>query len=225
MAMSAYLQEKLANHSLGVSSYTMPVTVYLALYSTDPTENDTGAELTDVDRVAVAFDAWAAHVSDNTSDETLQKAIGAATETASHWGLRDSDTVGNLLYYGPLMSRRILGDATTQFDITNPEGEVFRYTWDTTGTDPQIAGDDPDAGDMIYLNGANFSAANNGFFRVVASDTNWFEIVNPDGVAEGNKTIGVGSVVRYTATTKSLDSEDKLEFSAGLLDIWTKASI
>jgi hypothetical protein len=29
-----------------------------------------------------------------------------------------------------------MGSATTQFDITNPAGTTFRYTWDGTGTDP-----------------------------------------------------------------------------------------
>jgi hypothetical protein len=86
-----------------------------------------------------------------------------------------------------------LGDSTSQFDITNPAGTTFRYTWDTNGTDPDI-----DAhvriGTTVVTAAQNFTAANNGTFTVTAVSTNYFEVTNAAGFAENNKTIGTGSI-------------------------------
>lgn len=86
-----------------------------------------------------------------------------------------------------------LGDSTTQFDITNPVGTTFRYTWDTNGTDPDI-----DAhiriGTAVVLAAQNFTAANNGSFTVTGVAATYFEVTNAAGVAENNKTIGTGSM-------------------------------
>ncbi len=87
------------------------------------------------------------------------------------------------------------GDTTTQFDITNPAGTTFRYTWDTTGTDPAITAITFPIGTSVVVNIANASAANNGTFTVTGSGANYFEVTNPLGVVESNKTIGGGSLV------------------------------
>lgn len=87
----------------------------------------------------------------------------------------------------------ILGSSTSQFDITNPTGTTFRYTYDATGTDPEI-GKNIQVNSQVVIAGQNFTAANNGTFTVTAFDTNWFEITNASGVAESNKTIGTGSL-------------------------------
>lgn len=85
-----------------------------------------------------------------------------------------------------------LGDSTTQFDITNPSGTTYRYTWDTTGTDPLITKYSVPVGSRVYIAAQNFTAANNGLYTVTASDTNYFEVTNAAGVAENDKTIGTG---------------------------------
>ncbi len=86
-----------------------------------------------------------------------------------------------------------LGDSTTQFDITNPSGTTFRYTYDTTGTDPDI-----DAhlriGSEVVIAAQNFTAVNNGTFTVTGVSANYFDITNDSGLAENNKTIGTGSI-------------------------------
>ncbi len=86
-----------------------------------------------------------------------------------------------------------IGGATTQFDITNPTGTTFRYTYDSTGTDPEI-GENIQVNSQVVIAGQNFTAANNGTFTVTAFDTNWFEVTNASGVAENNKTLGTGSL-------------------------------
>lgn len=92
------------------------------------------------------------------------------------------------------------GASSTQFDITNPAGTTFRYTWDGTGTDPIINATTMPVGSRLVILGTNFNAANQNaasrpFFSVTASGTNFFEIDNPTpGVAENNVTIGSGAI-------------------------------
>jgi hypothetical protein len=96
-----------------------------------------------------------------------------------------------------------LGDSTTQFDIT-ASGTTYRYTYDNTGTDPDI-----DAciyvNSQVVINAQNFTAANNGTFLVTGVSTNYFEVTNASGVAESNKTIGTGSI-KYSINVAA-DSE------------------
>lgn len=92
-----------------------------------------------------------------------------------------------------------IGSATTQFDITNPVGTTFRYTFDGTGTDPVITTLTVPIGSYIFIEAQNFTAANNGIFIVTGSGTNYFEVTNAAGVVESNKTIGTGFIYKnYT---------------------------
>jgi len=92
-----------------------------------------------------------------------------------------------------------IGSATTQFDITNPSGTTFRYTFDGTGTDPTITATSVPTGSYILIGAQNFTAANNGIFVVTGSGANYFEVTNAAGVAESNKTIGTGFIYKnYT---------------------------
>lgn len=91
------------------------------------------------------------------------------------------------------------GDSSTQFDITNPAGTTFRYTWDTTGTDPKINSTTLPIGSRLFIFAQNFNPLNNNaasrpFFIVTGSGANYFEVDNSVGVAENNKTIGTGSI-------------------------------
>lgn len=95
-----------------------------------------------------------------------------------------------------------IGSGTTQFDITNPSGTIFRYTFDGTGTDPLITSATVPIGTYILIQAQNFNAVNNGIFIVTNSGTNFFEVTNASGVAENNKTIGTGFI--YTKYTKVL---------------------
>ena len=96
-------------------------------------------------------------------------------------------------------STSVVGDSTTQFDITNPAGTTFRYTFDGTGTDPVISATTAPVGSYVYLNAQNFSGANNGVYVVTGSGTNYFEVTNASGIAENNVTIGTGSMyLNYT---------------------------
>lgn len=86
-----------------------------------------------------------------------------------------------------------VGDSTTRFDITNPSGTTFRYTFDGTGTNPTINSTTFPTGAFVNINSGNFNAANNGLFTITASDTNYFEVTNASGVAENDKTLGTAN--------------------------------
>lgn len=94
-----------------------------------------------------------------------------------------------------------LGDSTTQFDITNPAGTTARYTYDGTGTDPQITVARIAVGVSISINAQNFNAANNVSATITAVGANYFEITNAAVIAELNKTIGTGKIAIAGGTT------------------------
>lgn len=87
-------------------------------------------------------------------------------------------TYGNQLY----------GDTTSRFDITNPSGTTFRYTWDTAGTDPTINTTNfPVNSKVIIQKGAqSISSVNAGVYTITASGANYFEVTNASGSAEIN---------------------------------------
>lgn len=109
--LSTYLANKLLDHSLGTSAYTMPTGVYVALYSDNPTAADVGTEITGANlaRWAITFDAAASQATQNASQSTSGKAVGAVG-TATYIGLRDADTGGNLLWHGQLTTPKTIGN-------------------------------------------------------------------------------------------------------------------
>lgn len=96
----------------------------------------------------------------------------------------------------------VIGSSTTRFDVTNPSGTTFRYTWDGTGTDPNINSGTFPIGSAIEFKVQNFSAGNNGRFIVTGVGSNYVEVTNASGVAEVDKTIGTGYVVKHYVWTK-----------------------
>lgn len=90
--------------------------------------------------------------------------------------------------------RTTIGSSTSQFDITNPSGTTFRYTWDGTGTDPGITAAKYPVGMAISVQAQNMNAGNKGTFLITGSGANYFEVTNAAGVAEVDKTIGTGNL-------------------------------
>jgi len=118
--MSNYLENALINATLRNTSYTSVATIYVALYTSDPTDADTGTEVstsgTAYARTAVTFGAPSNGVSTNSADVTFPTCT-AAWGTVTHVGLRDASTAGNLLYHSPLDSSKAVGI-----------GDVFKIT-------------------------------------------------------------------------------------------------
>lgn len=88
-----------------------------------------------------------------------------------------------------------VGSSTSQFDVTNPTGTTFRYTWDGTGTDPGISATTFPIGATVQVSAStNFAAGNQGTFTITGSGANYFEVTNASGAIESNKTIGSGNI-------------------------------
>ena len=100
---SNYLENALINAVLRNTSYTSPTTVYVSLYISDPTDADTGSEVSggSYARTAVTFGAPSNGVSTNSADVTFPTAT-ASWGTVTHIGIHDASTSGNLLFHTPL---------------------------------------------------------------------------------------------------------------------------
>jgi hypothetical protein len=101
--MSNYLENALINATLRNTSYTSPATVYVGLYTSDPTDADTGTEVTggSYARQAVTFGAPSDGVSTNTAAIEFPQATGT-WGTVGWIGIEDASTGGNLLYHTAL---------------------------------------------------------------------------------------------------------------------------
>ena len=92
------------------------------------------------------------------------------------------------------LSGMSVGSASTQFDVTNPSGTTFRYTYDGTGTNPGITASTFPIGATVTVLSTNLATGNEGQFTVTGSGANYFEVTNVSGVVESNKTISTGYV-------------------------------
>lgn len=107
---SNYLENALINAVLRNTSYTSPTTTYVALYTSDPTDADTGTEVTggSYARTAVTFDAPSNGVTQNSGSITFPTAT-ASWGTITHIAIRDAATSGNLLFHTPLDESKTVG--------------------------------------------------------------------------------------------------------------------
>ena len=112
--ISNYLENEILDHTLGTASYTMPTTVYIALYTSDPTDADSGSEVSggSYARQSAAFDVAAAGATQNSADITFPQAT-ADWGTVTHIGIRDAATIGNLLWHGPLSQSKTVNNGDT----------------------------------------------------------------------------------------------------------------
>lgn len=123
--MSNYLENTLVNATLRGTAYTAPTTVYMALYTTDPTDADSGVEVTGgaYVRQPSTFVVPADGATSLSANVTFPQAT-AGWGTVTHIGLRDALTGGNLLYYTSLTTARAvlsgdtLGFLSGQLPIT-----------------------------------------------------------------------------------------------------------
>ena len=114
-AFSDYLENKVLDHVFGGNAYSAPGTLYLALYTSDPGDDNSGTECsgTAYARQTIAFTVTADTAS-NTSAVEFPTA-GSSWGTITHVGILDALTSGNLLAHGALTSAK-----------TVASGDVFR---------------------------------------------------------------------------------------------------
>jgi hypothetical protein len=100
---SNYLENALINATLRNTSYTSPATVYIGLYTSDPTDANTGTEVSggSYTRTAVTMGAPSNGVSTNSAAVEFPQASGS-WGTVGWIGILDATSAGNLLYHTPL---------------------------------------------------------------------------------------------------------------------------
>jgi stage V sporulation protein SpoVS len=106
--MSDFLELEMLDHTLRSAAYAHPATVYVALYSSDPGEGNTGNEIVGngYAREVVAFDAASGSKVQSNGVITFDTATGANWLEVTHFGIFDQLTLGNLLFYAPVDTPR-----------------------------------------------------------------------------------------------------------------------
>ena len=101
--ISTYLENALINATLRNTTYTSVATVYVSLWTSDPTDAGSGTEVSggSYARTSVTFGAPSSGVSLNSADVTFPTATGS-WGTVGWIGINDAATSGNLLYHTPL---------------------------------------------------------------------------------------------------------------------------
>lgn len=121
-AASDYLENKVLDHFLGTASTTAPAAVYLALFTSDPTDAGSGTEVstsgTAYSRQSIAFSAASSGSTSNSADVEFSQATGSGFGTVTHFGIYDASTAGNLLFHGALTSSKTI-DAGDVFKIAS----------------------------------------------------------------------------------------------------------
>jgi hypothetical protein len=101
--MSNFLEDALINATLRATTYTSVATVYVSLWTSDPTDAGSGTEVSggSYARTAVTFGAPSNGASTNDADVTFPTAT-ASWGTVGWIGINDAASSGNLLYHSPL---------------------------------------------------------------------------------------------------------------------------
>lgn len=122
-AMTSYLQKKLLDHTLGISSFTMPAAIFGALHTASPTEaGSTAAEVSTsgsgYSRQSLLGKMSAADSVTGLSVLNSVVNFGPATSdwgTVTDFSISDASTTGNMTLYGELTTAQ-----------TTPIGEQFQ---------------------------------------------------------------------------------------------------
>jgi hypothetical protein len=115
LSFSNNAENLLLNWVLTTGTVTRPTAWYVALFTSDPTDADTGTEVSggSYARTAVTFS-----VTGNAATNTGGVEFPAATAnwgTVSHIGVYDASTSGNLIFHSALTTAKAITD-----------GDVFR---------------------------------------------------------------------------------------------------
>jgi hypothetical protein len=107
--LSNFLENKLLDHVLRNVSYTSPTTVYVGLFTSDPTDAGTGTEVSggSYARQILSVTTATGGIVTSSADVTFPQCT-ASWGTVSHIGLLDALSSGNLLMHTPLTTSRAI---------------------------------------------------------------------------------------------------------------------
>lgn len=111
LSKSNYWKRASINAALRGFSFTAPTRVYIALYTSNPTDADTGQEVTGGGYVRQQVTFGEPVIADRRA--TVQNTVDISFPTATadqglvtHIGIRDAASGGNLLYHGAVKTPR-----------------------------------------------------------------------------------------------------------------------
>lgn len=109
-AFTDYLENHLLNLVLRGTTFTPPMAVYLALYTSNPGEAGTGTEVSggNYARQQLTFAAPNGKATENTNPVVFPTAT-VAWGNITHTAIVDAPTGGNVLFYSPLAAPRTIG--------------------------------------------------------------------------------------------------------------------
>ena len=107
--LSDYLENKLLDHVLRGTSYTSPTTVFVGLYTSDPGDDNSGAECTGgaYARQSLSVTTASGGIVTSSADVTFPQATDN-WGTISHIGLLDAVSSGNLLMHTELTTSKTI---------------------------------------------------------------------------------------------------------------------
>lgn len=91
-----------------------------------------------------------------------------------------------------------LGDNTTQWDVTEYNSTTAQFTWDGTGTNPQILAN-LSVGDSVQIP-TSFHPNNQGTYTITAVSSTYFRVVNPPVVVSTDPDFNDSGQWTYNAT-------------------------
>lgn len=108
-AFSNYLENALINGTLRATTYTAPTTVYVGLFTSDPTDAGSGTEVSGnaYARQAATFAAPSNGAASTNADVQFPQATGN-WGTITHFAIFDALTTGNMMYHGALTSSKTI---------------------------------------------------------------------------------------------------------------------
>ena len=126
MLFTKYLKNKILNHILGISAFTMPSSIYIGLFNVSPDNTYSGIEVaaSGYSRVSASFSTSTNNRAVISSDVTIT-AGSTRFGTIEAIGIFDASTGGNLLCYFPLVGTGTKVEAYEELTITTNEMVIF----------------------------------------------------------------------------------------------------
>jgi len=109
-ALSDYAENEMLDHMLGTGSFSAPANVFLSLWTSDPTDDGSGNELSGdgYARQDINFGAASSGVATSSGVVTFPTATGS-WGSITHIGIFDAVSSGNLLFHGALSASKTIG--------------------------------------------------------------------------------------------------------------------
>ena len=113
-SFSDYYENQIINHMLRGQAFTPPATIYVALYTTSPTDAGGGTEVSggSYARQSVTLSAASSGATSNSADVTFPTATADWGPIVAV-GILDASTSGNLLAWGALTVSKTVNNGDT----------------------------------------------------------------------------------------------------------------